>query len=243
MHAGFVNAGGILLARFAPLFYNEQLLWLIVLIGGLGALLGKFWKFVHPNFKRKLGCSTVSQMGFMILQCGLGFFTAAITHLILHGFYKAYLFLSSGSRVEHTMPSDKDSGVAWLAQLPAILVSGLAGGYLFAMLTGKNGHLDSGLFLTFVVVLTIIHGTQSILKRSSIVGWIRVIALPLLILPALAIYALVFNGVSLLMADVPMAEVPMQLTWVHGLMMALYLFAFLAIEFEWYKMSRRLYVL
>ncbi len=243
MHAGFVNAGGILLARFAPLFYNEQLLWLIVLVGGIGALFGKFWKFVHPNFKRKLGCSTVSQMGFMILQCGLGFFTAAITHLILHGFYKAYLFLSSGSRVEHSMPSDKDSGVAWLAQLPAILVSGVAGGYLFALLTGKNVQLDSGLFLIFVVALTIIHGTQSILKRSSLVGWSRVIAIPLLILPALAIYALFFNGVSLLMADVPMAEVPMPLTWAHGLMMALYLFAFLAIEFEWYKMSRRLYVL
>jgi NADH:ubiquinone oxidoreductase subunit 5 (subunit L)/multisubunit Na+/H+ antiporter MnhA subunit len=57
---------------------------------------------VQTDVKRQLGCSTVAQMGFMVLQCGLGFFAAAIAHLILHGFYKAYLFLASGSVVRQS---------------------------------------------------------------------------------------------------------------------------------------------
>ena len=96
MHAGFVNASGILLTLFAVLLIATDTLTLIFIIGGLTAILAQFTKLLQVNVKQKLACSTIAQMGFMIMQCGLGFFNAAIAHLILHGFYKAYLFLSSG---------------------------------------------------------------------------------------------------------------------------------------------------
>ena len=242
MHAGFVNAGGILLTRFSPVFYYTDLLGLIVLIGGIGALFGKFWKFVQPNIKRKLGSSTVSQMGFMLLQCGLGFFTAAVTHLVLHGCYKAYLFLSSGNRVQHSVPSEKDRTLARWFHLPIILISGLLGGWLFAELTGKGTALNSGAFLLFVVILTIIHGTQDIIKRSTFSGWKRLAAIPVLVLPAVLIYSLVFNTIAAFMQGLPMVQQPTPIAWYHLVITDLYLLAFLAIEFEWFKRSRRLYV-
>src|SRR6056297_632426 len=109
MHAGFVNAGGILLVRFGPVVTVEPgFMILIVAVGAASALLGKLLKTVQTDIKTKLGCSTVGQMGFMIMQVGLGFFAAAITHLILHGFYKAYQFLSSGSQVAHETPAGED---------------------------------------------------------------------------------------------------------------------------------------
>ena len=61
-------------------------------------------EILQVNVKQKLACSTIAQMGFMIMQCGLGFFNAAVAHLILHGFYKAYLFLSSGEEIAQTKP-------------------------------------------------------------------------------------------------------------------------------------------
>ncbi|MEZ5581447.1 MAG: proton-conducting transporter membrane subunit [Candidatus Competibacteraceae bacterium] len=101
MHAGIVNAGGFLLARFAPLFTaSTELMLLIFAIGALTALLGTAWMLVQTDIKRSLGCSTMGQMGFMVMQCGLGLYTAAIAHLVLHGLFKATLFLSAGSAIQ-----------------------------------------------------------------------------------------------------------------------------------------------
>ena len=96
MHAGFVNGSGILLTLFAALIFASNTMDLLFIIGGLTAVIAQFTKLLQVNVKQKLACSTIAQMGFMIMQCGLGYFNAAIAHLILHGFYKAYLFLSSG---------------------------------------------------------------------------------------------------------------------------------------------------
>jgi NAD(P)H-quinone oxidoreductase subunit 5 len=122
MHAGFVNAGGILLVRFAPVVTaNPEVMLGIVLIGAVSALGGKLLKSVQPDVKRRLGCSTVGQMGFMIMQAGLGFFGAALAHLVLHGFYKAYQFLRSGSRVFQEAPTKSkhigSTGVAGAASI------------------------------------------------------------------------------------------------------------------------------
>ena len=66
---------------------------------------------MHVDYKRQLVGSTISQMGFMLVQCALGAYSAAIVHLILHGVFKATLFLQSGSVVKRfnipTPPSVK----------------------------------------------------------------------------------------------------------------------------------------
>ena len=86
MHAGLVNGGGFLIVRFAPLYLNYPgILNIIFIIGLSTAIMGTLWKLMQSDIKRMLACSTMAQMGFMIAQCGLGLFSAAIAHIILHG--------------------------------------------------------------------------------------------------------------------------------------------------------------
>lgn len=98
MHAGLVNGGGFLLVRFAPLLIkNPFIMNFLFGLGILSVLIGTSFKLIQNSIKPMLACSTVAQMGFMIAQCGLGLFPAAVAHLCWHGLFKAYLFLSSGS--------------------------------------------------------------------------------------------------------------------------------------------------
>tara|TARA_Y100000588_G_scaffold395284_1_gene522361 strand:+ start:1822 stop:3111 length:1290 start_codon:yes stop_codon:yes gene_type:complete len=96
MHAGLINAGVLLLVRCAPLYLNNVImLYVLFIIGVITATFGVAYKLIQPNIKRMLVCSTIAQMGFVFVQCGLGFFTAAIAHVFWHGMFKAYLFLTS----------------------------------------------------------------------------------------------------------------------------------------------------
>lgn len=243
MHAGFVNAGAILLTRFAPVITLDATLMLaIVVVGATSALLGKLLKTVQPGVKSQLGCSTVGQMGFMILQAGLGFFGAAITHLVLHGFYKAYQFLNAGEQVEHTSPhttTGQDTGVVAVA---VTLLTGLAGGVLFAVLTGKGTSFDSGLLLNLFVVLTTLHAARSAVQHTSLPATLRYGAVPLAFLPAIAVYALVYTAISGLLAGLPVVTAPTELTVVHGIVAAVFLAVYVATERGVHERSRWLYV-
>ena len=98
MHAGLINGGGFLLARFAHLYLKvPSFLLVIFLLGLFSALVGTVWKMMQQDVKRMLAFSTMSQMGFMFVQCGLGLFPAALAHLCWHGMFKAYLFLGSAN--------------------------------------------------------------------------------------------------------------------------------------------------
>ena len=243
MHAGFVNAGGILLLRFAPVVtVDATFMLLVVVVGATSALLGKLLKTVQSDVKRKLGCSTTGQMGFMIAQAGLGFFGAAITHLILHGFYKAYLFLSSGSQVEHTSPKKSTSGTTTLLGGVVTLLTAVAGGALFALVTGKGTHLDSGILLTGLISLTTLHATWTAVRNTDLSAAVRYGVVPLVFLPAIAVYAGVYTAVVTVLAGVPLVTVPTDLTLVHGLVAAAFLAAYVAIETGLYRRSHRLYV-
>lgn len=99
LHAGVVNAGGILLIRMAPLAANDLARALTIGAGAATMIYGAAIMLVKPDVKGALAHSTTAQMGFMILTCGLGLWAAAVIHLVAHGFYKATLFLSSGSAV------------------------------------------------------------------------------------------------------------------------------------------------
>jgi len=245
MHAGFVNAGGVLLVRFAPVVTAEPAFMLVVVVvGTTSALVGKLLKSVQIDAKTRLGCSTVGQMGFMIVQAGLGFFGAAITHLVLHGFYKAYLFLSSGEEIEHTSPADTTRATARVGPVGAAVtaLTALAGGALFAALTGKGTGLDAGLLLTGLVVLTTTHATRSVLRSSALPAAYRYGAVPLVFLPAIAAYALAYVAIVGVMDGLPAVTVPAELTIVHGVVAAAFLAAYVAIETGTYRYSDRLYV-
>ncbi len=241
---GLVNAGGVLLARFAPVVFEAPaVMWAIVLAGGVSALLGQAWMLVQTDVKRQLGASTVAQMGFMVLQCGLGFVPAAITHLILHGFYKAYLFLAAGSAVEDTTPGRPEaSGTGALGGL-VTATAAVGGGALFAVLTGKSlTALNSGTVLTLFVVLAVLHATRTLVRRTSLSPAVRTALVPAVLLPTLVLYAGVYKGVGALFADVPSAVAPTALTPLHGALLAVFVGAYIAVDRGWHRASTRLYV-
>jgi NAD(P)H-quinone oxidoreductase subunit 5 len=100
LHAGLVNAGGILLVRLAPLFGQLRLGGVVVFVlGSVSVVVATAAMTVESTIKGSLVRSTSAQMGFMVACCGLGWYTAAVIHLIAHGLYKATLFLGSGSAV------------------------------------------------------------------------------------------------------------------------------------------------
>ena len=101
MHAGVVNVGGILLNKLAYLLLLAPAVLNIAFIVGLvTAIFASLVMLVVSDIKRSLGYSTVGQMGYMIMEVGLGAFSLAIYHLMVHGIFKATLFLESGALIK-----------------------------------------------------------------------------------------------------------------------------------------------
>jgi len=101
LHAGIVNAGGFLVVRLSDVVVlSSGALLVLVVVGALTALVGTVVMLTQTNIKATLAWSTVGQMGFMLLQCGFGAFSAAALHIVAHSLYKAHAFLASGSVVE-----------------------------------------------------------------------------------------------------------------------------------------------
>jgi NADH-quinone oxidoreductase subunit L len=101
MHAGIVNAGGFLLNRLVPLYgLSSTTLHVVFAIGALTVVLGACMMLVQNDIKKTLGFSTMAQMGYMVMECGLGAFALAIFHLIAHGVFKATLFLNAGHVIQ-----------------------------------------------------------------------------------------------------------------------------------------------
>jgi len=97
--ATMVVAGVYLLARFFPALEAApaEVTTLIAYIGGLTALIAATMGVVATDIKRVLAYSTISQLGYMVMALGLGGYVAAVFHLFTHAFFKALLFLGSGS--------------------------------------------------------------------------------------------------------------------------------------------------
>ena len=132
MHAGLINAGGFLLIRTSPLLIAApEVLAFLAMVGAATGVLGAVSMLTQTDIKRKYAYSTVAQMGFMMLQCGLGAFGAAALHMVGHAFYKGYSFLSAGTAVDlDTIPvkAPRPSRVAIAAALAAgaLVVAGIA---------------------------------------------------------------------------------------------------------------------
>ena len=103
MHAGIINAGGFLVLRLAPVFTAAPAaMHLLAVVGTLTAIFGAIVMLAQPGVKRALAFSTIAQMGFMMIQVGLGAWGLALLHLVAHSMYKAYAFLQAGSTIGTT---------------------------------------------------------------------------------------------------------------------------------------------
>jgi NADH-quinone oxidoreductase subunit L len=106
--ATMVTAGLYMLTRCNVIFQHSQTMMLVVaVVGALTALLAATIALTQNDIKKVLAYSTVSQLGFMVLACGVGAFVAAVFHVLTHAFFKALLFLGSGS-VIHGLHGEQD---------------------------------------------------------------------------------------------------------------------------------------
>jgi NAD(P)H-quinone oxidoreductase subunit 5 len=242
MHAGFVNGSGILLALFSTVLFASNTLIILFIIGGLTSVIAQFTKLIQVNVKQKLACSTIAQMGFMIMQCGLGLFNAAVVHLILHGFYKAYLFLSSGEQVQHSTPQKPLHLTIKPLQVLVVLFFGVLGAFLFNYLTGKGLALNSGIFLTLIVAITVGQVTYNIVKEQSLTVFQKAVVPPVLFLSGIITYALMYNGVTALMFDMPMVAKPLPISVMEVVFGVLFLVGFFIMKLGVYRKFPWLYV-
>jgi NADH-quinone oxidoreductase subunit L len=107
MHAGIVNAGGFLINRFVPVYvHTGDVLHWVFIVGLVTAVTGSVLMLTQNDVKKSLGYSTMGQMGFMIMECGVGAFSLAIYHLIAHGLFKGTLFLGAGGVINEARSDD-----------------------------------------------------------------------------------------------------------------------------------------
>ncbi len=106
--ATMVTAGVYVVARSHVLFmHSETALVVVAIVGCATAFFAATIGLVQTDIKKVLAYSTVSQLGYMFLACGVGAFSAGIFHLMTHAFFKALLFLAAGS-VIHAMGGEQD---------------------------------------------------------------------------------------------------------------------------------------
>ncbi|HUK57154.1 MAG TPA: proton-conducting transporter membrane subunit [Nitrospiria bacterium] len=159
LHAGIINAGGFLLNRLAPLYgLSPPTLHLVFAVGLLTSLLGALMMLAQNDIKKTLGYSTIGQMGYMIMECGLGAFALAVFHLIAHGLFKATIFLNCGhvihaARLDPRLPPSRN---------PDDATAGETG---FALLTWLTGFATT-LILPLIILLAA-HGVLNITFRDS----------------------------------------------------------------------------
>lgn len=165
LHAGVVNAGGFLLVRFADvMLLAPGVLAVLVMIGGFTALLAGLAMLCQPAVKNSLAWSTIAQMGFMIMQCGLALFPLALLHIVAHSFYKAHAFLSSGSAVDVVTSIRRPGPIAVPSSLNVALAFGLALaiyaaiGALFGLAEKSPQAIALGAILVFGVAYLLAQG-------------------------------------------------------------------------------------
>jgi NADH-quinone oxidoreductase subunit L len=106
--ATMVTAGVYMLARLSAIYVLSPVaLTVVAIIGGLTALYAATIGLVQNDIKRVLAYSTISQIGYMFLACGVAAFSAGIFHLMTHAFFKALLFMAAGS-VIHALSGEQD---------------------------------------------------------------------------------------------------------------------------------------
>jgi len=121
LHAGVVNLGGFLLIRLGSLVGDVPAAQaLLVVVGSVTAVVAALVMMTRISIKVSLAWSTCAQMGFMMMQCGLGLYDLALLHLVAHSLYKAHAFLGAGGAVEQnrlqqmTPPAPALSAGGWL---------------------------------------------------------------------------------------------------------------------------------
>ena len=158
LHAGIVNIGGFIMIRLSGLMGQlDAAQLLLVVVGTLTATLAGLVMMTRVSVKVALAWSTCAQMGFMLLECGLGAYSLALLHLVAHSLYKAHAFLSSGRTVEAYLRRNMTTATPWSTR--AWLAGGSAALLLLTAATVAFGMHTSGeptlLIMSFILALAL----------------------------------------------------------------------------------------
>jgi NADH-quinone oxidoreductase subunit L len=150
--ATMVTAGIFMVARLSPLFeLSEAALSLILVLGGVTALLMGLVGLVQHDIKRVIAYSTISQLGYMAVALGASAYSAAIFHLMTHAFFKALLFLAAGSVIIalHHEQDMRRMGGLW-RYMPVTYVTALLGALALVGFPGFAGFFSKDVIIEAV---------------------------------------------------------------------------------------------
>ena len=172
LHAGVVNGAGVLLIRLAPIYgASAAAMTLAFVLGMLTAFVATAVMLVRTDVKGGLVWSTSGQMGFMVLQLGVGAFAAALFHIVGHALYKATMFLGAGGAIsahqrQGFRPHLGSADASTLRSTPVRLLVGLVAPLAaFALaLVVIDPHLTAS-----AMILIVVFGTLSIGRAAN--GW------------------------------------------------------------------------
>ena len=188
--ATMVNAGPFLLVRLSPLIILSPFaMTFIAIVGAATAVFAGIVSLTQSDIKKILAYSTISQIGFMIMTCGLGAFVVAIFHLLAHGCYKAFFFLSTGNALRSVDPAHSHApteqhvpqgmgvlqgGALLLALIPPFVLFSGSYEYLWGV-TGfaaaAIGFKVIGLITVFVTSMYIYRGVTSFFVHGPKTYW------------------------------------------------------------------------
>lgn len=142
MHAGIIYTGAFLILRMSPIISRTG--WAgdtLILVGLASIAVASLMMMTATNIKGSLAYSTCAQMGFMLLECGLGLYSVAVLHIVAHSVYKAHAFLSSGSVVDYfrvpALPVVTRVASLWRTALgfivAALMIMGIGAGFGVAL--------------------------------------------------------------------------------------------------------------
>ena len=159
--ATMVTAGVFLLIRSSPLLeFSSTALFFITFLGALTALFAATIGLVQNDIKKVIAYSTCSQLGYMVLACGLSNYSVSLFHLFNHGFFKALLFLSAGSII-HAMSDEQDMRKfgALLRSLPFTYSMTLIGSLSLMGFPFLTGYFSKDAILEFSFASFSLHGS------------------------------------------------------------------------------------
>ena len=215
LHAGVINAGGFLLIRFADvMLLAPGVLAFLVMAGGFTAIFGGLVMLTQPAVKTSLAWSTVAQMGFMILECGLALFPLALLHIVAHSLYKAHAFLASGGAVERVATIPRPGPVAIpkagavARAFLAALVLYIAVGFAFGFHHKSPQAIALGAILIFGVAYLLAQGFADAAPRA-LTRWTAGYA----VATSIGYFALQVSASWLTSGVLPPAPAPGPLEW------------------------------
>jgi NADH-quinone oxidoreductase subunit L len=195
IHAATMVAAGVyMVARLFPFFTSEALI-VIAVVGGVTAMFAATMALVADDIKRVLAYSTISQLGYMVLALGVGAWFAGILHLYTHAFFKALLFLCSGSVIHavHTNDMWKMGGLSkampWTFGTMLVASLSISGVPLFSGFVSKDKILHKTLLFNFKGTASDVLGGTT----GAFVDWLLpILAFAAAVLTAFYMFRLIF---------------------------------------------------